>query len=169
MSDELNTRLSLGKGTLRQFFESQWLASHQGHCDLKVSRNYPDPTCLAPQKCGICILSSWLVGQWPLYTHPPSHPGACFSSLQERWAPILLLLLSLAYFIHTHPSKSVQTYPSCSVTQSRNQATITPECQSSDAKPQYAMTTNDPYSNSTCWVQHNHKWFQILHAIQMML
>ena len=32
--DELNTRLSLGKGTLRWFFESQWLATHRGHHDL---------------------------------------------------------------------------------------------------------------------------------------
>ena len=36
-------------------------------------------------------------------------------------------------------------------------AAVTPEHQSSDAKPQYAVTTNDPYSNSTCWDQHNHK------------
>ena len=35
--------------------------------------------------------------------------------------------------------------------------TVTPECQSSDAEPQHAMTTNDPYSNSTSWDQHNHK------------
>ena len=60
--DELNTRLILGKGTLRWLFESQWPATHWGHCDLKVSRNYPDPTCLAPQKCGICRLSSRLIG-----------------------------------------------------------------------------------------------------------
>ena len=64
---------------------------------------------------------------------------------------------SLTDFIHTHPSKSVQPYPSCSGTQSKNQTAITPEHQSLDAKPQHAMTTNDPYSNNTCWDQHNHK------------
>ena len=75
-------------------------------------------------------------GNQPLYTHPPSHPGACFSSLQEGWVPILLLLLSLTVIIHTHPSMSEQPYPSCSGTQTKNQTAITPECQSLDAKPQ---------------------------------
>ena len=43
-------RLSLGEGTLRQFFKSQWPDSHRGHCDLDhQSANYPDPTCLTPQ------------------------------------------------------------------------------------------------------------------------
>ena len=138
--DELNTRLSLGKGTLRQFFESQWLATHQGHCDLKVSENYPNPTCLAPQK--ICGFADWIHSSlghswWqPLYTHPPSHPGACFGSPQEGWVPILLLLLSLTVFIRTHPSMSEQPYPSCSGTHTKNQTAITPRHQSSDAKPQ---------------------------------
>ena len=44
------TRLSLGEGTLRQFFESQWPDTHRGHCDLDhQSANYPNPTCLTPQ------------------------------------------------------------------------------------------------------------------------
>ena len=44
------TRLSLGEGTLRQFFESQWLDTYRGHHDLDhQSVNYPDPTCLTPQ------------------------------------------------------------------------------------------------------------------------
>ena len=55
----------------------------------------------------------------PLYTHPPSHPGACFGSLQEGWVPILLLLLSLTVIICTHPSMSEQPYPSCSGTQTK--------------------------------------------------
>ena len=84
--------------------------------------------------------------QQPLYTHPPSHPGACFSSLQEGQVPILLLLLSLTDYICTHPSMSVQPYPSCSGTQSKNETAITPEHQSSDVEPQHAMTTVDPYS-----------------------
>ena len=48
--DELNTRISLVKGTLRQFFESQWLATHWGHHDLNVSENYPEPTCPSSSK-----------------------------------------------------------------------------------------------------------------------
>ena len=44
------TRLSQGEGTLRQFFESQWLDTHRGDCDLDhQSANYPNPTCLTPQ------------------------------------------------------------------------------------------------------------------------
>ena len=35
--------------------------------------------------------------------------------------------------------------------------TVTPGCQSLDAEIQHAVTTNDPYSNSTSWDQHNHK------------
>ena len=35
----------------------------------------------------------------------------------------------------------------------------TPECQSLDAVPWHTVTTNDTYSNSTSWDQHNHKWF----------
>ena len=62
--DELNTRLSLGKGTLRQFFESRWPATHQGHHDLKVGENYPDPTCLAPQKMWHSQTNSWLIGSF---------------------------------------------------------------------------------------------------------
>ena len=69
MSDELNTRLSLGKGTLRQFFKSRWLATHWGHCDLKVSENYPDPTCLAPQK--MWHLQTKFTAHW--VTHGDNH------------------------------------------------------------------------------------------------
>ena len=67
--DELNTRLSLGKGTLRWFFESQWLATHQGHHDLKVSENYPNPTCLAPQK--MWHLQTKFMAHW--VTHGDNH------------------------------------------------------------------------------------------------
>ena len=41
---------------------------------------------------------------------------------------------------------SEQPYPSCCGTHTKNQTTITPEHQSSDAKPQAAVTTIDPYS-----------------------
>ena len=72
----------------------------------------------------------------PLYTHPPSHPGACFGSPQEGRVPILLLLLSLTVIVCTHCSMSEQPYPSCSGTQTKNQTAITLEHQSLDAEPQ---------------------------------
>ena len=130
--DELNTRLSLGKGTFRKFFKSQWLATHWGHCDLKLGENYPNLTCLATQKCGIHRLIHGSLGhswQQPLYAHPPSHPGACFGSPQEGWVPILLLLLSLTV-MHTHPSMSEQPYRSCSGTHTKNQTAITQDVSS---------------------------------------
>ena len=74
--------------------------------------------------------------QQPLYTHPSSHPGACFGSPQEGQVPILLLLLSLTVIIHTHPSMSEQPYPSCSGTRTKNHTAITQEHQSLDAKTQ---------------------------------
>ena len=86
-----------------------------------------------------CYLDASSLGyswQQPLYTHPPSYPGACFGSPQEGWVPILLLLLSLTVIVHTHPSMSVQPYPSCSRTRTKNHTTITPGHQSLDAEPQ---------------------------------
>ena len=68
--DELNTRFSLGKGTLRQFFESQWLVTHRGHHDLDhLSENYLDPTCLAPQK--LWCLQTKFMAHW--VTHGDNH------------------------------------------------------------------------------------------------
>ena len=68
-SDELKTRLSLGKGTLRQVFESQWPDTHQGLHDFKVSENYPDPTCLTPQK--MWHLQTKFTAHW--VTHGDNH------------------------------------------------------------------------------------------------
>ena len=105
---------------------------HTGHHDLSVIQ--PSPNLSSSSKN---VASIWLTDEihnssghpweWWLYTHPPSHPGACFSSQQEGWAPILLLLLSLTNFVCTHPSKSVQSYPSCSSTQFKNQTCSYPK------------------------------------------
>ena len=82
-------------------------------------------------------MAHWVThGNNHLYTHPPSHPEACFSSPQEGRVPILLLLLSLTVIVHTHPSMSEQPYPSCSGTDTKNQTAITPEHQSSGPKNQ---------------------------------
>ena len=48
--DELNTRLSWGKGTLRQFFESQWPATCRGHCDLDNEWKLPQPNLSSSSK-----------------------------------------------------------------------------------------------------------------------
>ena len=102
------------------------VTGHTGHCDLSVIQPWPNLSSSSKN-----VASIWLADEihnslghplwWPFYTHPPSHPGACFSSLQEGWVQILFLLLSLTNFIHTHPSKSVQPYPSCSRTPFKNQ------------------------------------------------
>ena len=141
--DELKTRLSLGKGTLRWFFESQWPVTHQDHCDLKVSENYPNPTCLAPQKCGICRLSSWLIGSLmattTLHTSsiPPwgmlwfsarrigTNPATpvitnCFCSYpsQQVWTTLSILLQNPNY-------KSNCNYPRMSVLRFKASAAMT--------------------------------------------
>ena len=94
---ELNTRLSLRKGTLRWFFKSLWLATHKGHCDLKVSENYPHPTYLAPQKmwCPL-VWQTKLTTHWVLHrdNHPTHilHPtcGHASGSPQVGQVPVLL-------------------------------------------------------------------------------
>ena len=56
------------------------------------SHNHPEWTSFkAKSFCSTDqILNPWSSTQWqPLYTHPPSHPRVCFSSLQEGWVPIL--------------------------------------------------------------------------------
>ena len=85
---------------------------------------------------------SW---QQPLYTHPPSHPGACFGSPQEGWVPILLLLLSPTVIVHTHPSNSEQPYPSCSGTHTKIKPQL-PQNISPRMPSLSSVTTIDPYS-----------------------
>ena len=129
--DELNTRLSLGKGTLRWFFESQWLATHWGHCDLKVSEKYPNSTCLTPQKMWHSQTNSWLIGSLMATTtlHTSSIPPwgmLWFSTRRMDTNPASPFITNC---FCSYPSrKSEQPYPSCSRTHTKNQTTITPGC-----------------------------------------
>ena len=136
--DELNTRLSLGKGTLRWFFESQWPATHWGDCDLKVSENYPNPTCLSPQKMWHLQINSWLIGSLMVTTtlHTSSIPLWGMLGFSTRRTGTNPASPVITVIICTHSSMSEQPYPSCSGTHTKIQMAITPGCQSSDAEPQ---------------------------------
>ena len=109
--DELNTRLSLRKGTLRCFFELQWPATHWGHHDLKMSENYPDPTCLAPQKMWHLQTNSWLIGSLMATTtlHTPSIPPwgmLQFSARRMGTNPASPVITNC---FHSYPSQQVWT------------------------------------------------------------
>ena len=110
--DELNTRLSLGKGTLRWFFKSQWLATHRGHCDLdNLSENYPNPTCLAPQKMWHSQINSQLIGSLMAITtlHTSSIPpwGMLLFSARRMGTNPASPVITNCY--HSYPSQHVWT------------------------------------------------------------
>ena len=148
---ELNTRLSLWKDTLRWFFESLWLATHWGHHDLKVSRNYPDPTCLAPKKMWHPLgwqtkfTTHWVINgnDHPTHILHPTQGHALVLCRKDRYQfcspvqtnhsfipipaslflPLSILLLNIDILI-------------------KPAVTLGHQC--SDAEPRHTMTTNDP-------------------------
>ena len=111
MSDELNTRLSLGKDTLRWFFKSQWPATHQVHCYLNVSRNYPNPTCLAHQKMWHLqtkFMTHWVTHGYDHSTHilHPTLGHALVLHKKEGTNPTSPIITN---WFHSYPSQQVCT------------------------------------------------------------
>ena len=160
----MNTRFSWGKGTLRWFLESSWLATQ---VIMTLVWYNPDPTCLAPQKCGVHFIgrqNSQLIRSHMAMTtlHTSSIPPWGMLQFSARrmgtnsTSPVIPnqsfipILASLYNFIHPDLEHNTSIKP-----------IVTPGHQSLDAKTQNYMTTNDPYSNSTSWDQHNHKSFLI--------
>ena len=169
----LNTRLWQGKGTLRWFLESMWPATQVITTLLWYN---PNPTCLAPKKCGIHLvgrLNSQLIRSYMVMTtlHTSSMPpGGMLHFFTGRTGTNHCFS---CYHYHSIVPIPASLFLSLSIMLLNNHILIKPAvtlgCQSSDVEPQHTMTKNDPYSNSTSWDQHNHKWFQILHAIWMKL
>ena len=104
------------------------------------SENYPTPTCLAPQK--MWHLQTKFMAHW--VTHGNNHSTHILHLTLEH-ASVLhkkdgyqscFSCYHLTVIICTHPSMSVQPYPSCSRTHTKNHTAITPGHQSSDAEPQ---------------------------------
>ena len=137
------------------------MTGHTGHHDLSVVQ--PNLTCLAPQTCGIHLVgrqNSQLIRSpmvmTPLHTSSIPPWGMLQFSIRRMGtnstSPVIPnqsfipIPASLYNLIHPAPEHNSLIKP-----------TVTPENQSSHAKPQHAVTTNDPYNNSTTWDQHNYK------------
>ena len=166
---------SLGKGTLRQFLESQWPATQ---IIVTLVWHNPDPTCLATPNNGKMHLFNRPNTQ-PIRFHtlmttlhtsaiPPRgmHQVLCRKDRYQFYSPVVtnksfvpipaslflpfsILLLSYSIF---------------------NKLAVTPGNQSLDAKPQHAMTMYKPYNNSLVGnkTRHNKRWLKwCLYAVRM--
>ena len=135
------TGLSQGEGTLRRFFESQWPDTHRGHRDLDhQSANYPAQLSNSSKSCGTRRLSSWLIGSLMATTtlHTSSIPpwGMFRFSARRTGTNPASPVITNCY--HSYPSQHVWTTLSILLRNpyKKNQTTITPEHQSSDAESQ---------------------------------
>ena len=147
-----------------------------GYHDLSVIQSWPNlPSSSKPWQNPFGWQTKFTAHQ---VTHGSDHhthilhptPGIAYALLhQEGQTPITA---SPAITSCTHvPSPAILFLPFSFLLLSLSiiRTSKTMEFQSLDAEPQHAVTTNDCYSNSTSWDQHNHKWFQFLHVIWMKL
>ena len=152
-------------------FESQWPATHWDHHDLKVSENYPNPTCLAPQKmwCPFAWQTKFTI-HWII--HGNDHPTHILHPTQGH-ASVLCRKDRYQFCSPVITNQSFVPIPASlslpfSILLLNNHILIRPAAtlghQSLDAKPQHAMTTNNP----TVIIQvgsHDNKNALFLHTI----
>ena len=158
----LNTRLSWEKGTLRQFLKSSWPATQ---VIMTLVWYNPNHTCLAPQKMWCPFgwqtkfTTHWVIhgDDHPTHILHPTQGHASVLCRKHRYQSLFS-----CYYYHSIVPIPARLFLPLSILLLNNHTLIkpavTPWHQSLDAKPQHAMTTHSPYSNSTSWDQHKHKW-----------
>ena len=107
---------------------------------IRVKTTLPQPVQLL-KKCGTSRLNSWLIGSLMATStlHTSSIPtwGMLQFSTRRMGTNLASPVITNCYHSYpSHPSMSVQPYPSCSRTHTKNHTAVTPGCQSLDAEPQ---------------------------------
>ena len=136
-------KIITGEGTFRQFLKSQWLATPRGHCDLKVSGNYPIPTCLTPQK--MWHLQTKLMTHWVTSTHIlyPTLGHALVLCKKDGYQSCF----SCYHCFHLYPSQHVWTTLSILLRNPIKKSNCNyPRMSVLGCQASAAVTTVDPYS-----------------------
>ena len=140
------------------------MTGHTGHHDLSVIQPQPNLSISSKQWQNPFNWQTKYTTQWAIHgdDHPTHtlHPtlGIAYALLhQEGQVPITVSpAITNCTYVHA-PGILFLPFSFLLLSLTLIQTSKTPECQSSDAQPQHIMTTNNPYSNSTSWDQHNHK------------
>ena len=140
------------------------MTGHTGHCDLSVIQPQPNLSSSSKQWQNPFGWKTKFTTHWVIHgsNHPTHilHPtlGIAYALLhQEGQVPITASPAITNCTCVPAPAILFLPFSFLLLTLSLIQTSKTLEHQSSDAEPCHNMTTNDPYSNSTSWDQHNHK------------